>query len=41
MKGLELERANHSATPCDVERRDESKGRTDADEDKPSTGGMT
>ena len=25
MKGLELERANHSATPCDVERRDESK----------------
>ena len=26
MKGLELERANHSATPCDVERRDESKG---------------
>ena len=24
-KGLELERANHSATPCDVERRDESK----------------
>ena len=26
MKGLELERANHSATPCDVARRDESKG---------------
>ena len=26
MKGLELERANHSATPCAVERRDESKG---------------
>ena len=26
IKGLELERANHSATPCDVERRDESKG---------------
>ena len=26
MKGLELERANHSATPCVVERRDESKG---------------
>ena len=41
MKFLELERANHSATPCAVERRDESKGRTDADEDKPSTGGMT
>ena len=26
MNGLELERANHSATPCDVARRDESKG---------------
>ena len=26
MKGLELERANHSATPCDVKSRDESKG---------------
>ena len=26
MKGLELERANHSATPCDVARRDELKG---------------
>ena len=26
MKGLELERANHSSTPCAVERRDESKG---------------
>ena len=26
LKGLELERANHSVTPCDVERRDESKG---------------
>ena len=26
MKFLELERANHSATPCAVERRDESKG---------------
>ena len=26
MKGLELERANHSATPCAVERKDESKG---------------
>ena len=26
MKGIELERANNSATPCDVERRDESKG---------------
>ena len=26
LKGLELERANHSATPCGVERRDESKG---------------
>ena len=25
MKGLGLERANHSATPCAVERRDESK----------------
>ena len=25
VKGLELERANHSATPCDVARRDESK----------------
>ena len=25
MKGLELERANHSATPRAVERRDESK----------------
>ena len=28
MKGLELERANHSATPCAVERRDESKEET-------------
>ena len=27
MKGLELERANHSATPRAVERRDESKGK--------------
>ena len=27
MKGLELERANHSATPSGVERRDESKGK--------------
>ena len=26
MKGLEMERANHSATPCAVEGRDESKG---------------
>ena len=26
MKGLELERANHSPTPCAVERRDEGKG---------------
>ena len=26
MKGVELERAKHSATPCAVERRDESKG---------------
>ena len=26
IEGLELERANHSATPCAVERRDESKG---------------
>ena len=26
MKSLELERANHSATPCAVERIDESKG---------------
>ena len=26
MKGLELERANHSATSCAVERRDECKG---------------
>ena len=26
MKRLELERANNSATPCDVRRRDESKG---------------
>ena len=25
LRGLELERANHSATPCDVARRDESK----------------
>ena len=36
MKGLELERAKHSATPCAVERRDESKGRTIADKDRPS-----
>ena len=42
MKGLELERANHLATPCAVERRDESKGeRADADEDRPSADGMT
>ena len=27
LKGLELERANHSATPCAVERKDEGKGR--------------
>ena len=27
MKGLGLEQANHSATPCAVERRDESKNR--------------
>ena len=26
MKGLDLERANHSATPCAVERRDKGKG---------------
>ena len=26
MSGLELERSSHSATPCAVERRDESKG---------------
>ena len=26
MKGLKLERASHSATPCDVARRGESKG---------------
>ena len=26
MKGLELERANHCATPCDVAIRDDSKG---------------
>ena len=37
LKGLELERANHSATPCAVERRDERKGenrrgRTDQDQ---------
>ena len=40
MKGLELERANHSATPCAVERRDESKSEKPMpDEDKPSTRG--
>ena len=26
LKGLELERTNHSATPCAVDRRDECKG---------------
>ena len=26
MKGLQLERGNHAATPCAVERTDESKG---------------
>ena len=26
LKGLELERANHSATPCAMERKDEGKG---------------
>ena len=26
LKGLELERANHSATPCATERKDEGKG---------------
>ena len=26
LKDLELERANHSATPCAVERKDENKG---------------
>ena len=40
MKGLELERADHSATPCDVAKRDECKGRTDADEGRPSTNGL-
>ena len=42
LKDLELERANHSETPCAVERKDEggartdeSKVRTDADKDKP------
>ena len=36
MKGLELERANHSATPCAVEREMKARERTDADEDRPS-----
>ena len=27
LKGLELDRANHSATPCAMERKDEGKGR--------------
>ena len=41
LKDLELERANHSTTPCAVERKDEggarkeeSKGRTDTDRDR-------
>ena len=33
LKGLELERANHSATPCAMERKDEGKGSTDEDRD--------
>ena len=37
VKGLELERANHSATACDVARRDESK---EENRCKPSTDGM-
>ena len=31
LKGLELERENHSATPCAVERRDEYRCGTDSD----------
>ena len=43
LKGLELERANHSATPCAVERKDAGKGRTNVDRDRPglSTSGTT
>ena len=42
LKGLELERANHSATPCAVERM-EARGRINVDRDRPrpSTSGTT
>ena len=33
-KGLELERANHSATPCAVERKDEGGARRDASKEE-------
>ena len=35
LKGLELEQANRSATPCGVERMDEGKGRVGADRNRP------
>ena len=39
LKGLELERANRSATPCAVERKDEGKGeRADVDRGRPRLG---
>ena len=34
LKDLELERANHSATPCAVERKDEGGARRDESEGK-------
>ena len=41
MKSLELERANHSATPCGAERRNETKGENRCGRGRPSTDGMT
>ena len=38
LKGLELERANHSATPCAVERKDEDSERKDESKGKNQRG---
>ena len=41
VKGLELERANHSATHVMWQGGMKARERTDADEDRPSADGMT
>ena len=38
LKGLELERANHFATPCAVERKDEDGARKDESKGKNQSG---